>query len=53
MNGGARAALGLLVILGGAVLVIYAIQGMWPIEPHNNGSEPGTRPANPGEPRYD
>jgi hypothetical protein len=32
MNGGVRVALGLLVILGGIVLVIYGIQGMWPFE---------------------
>lgn len=46
MNGGVRVALAILIILGGIVLVVYAIQGMWPIsqaEPiqhHPDGKPP-------------
>jgi len=52
MSGGVRTMLGILAILAGITLGIYAIQGKWPIASlnlANNGSEPAVRPSNGSE----
>ena len=45
-------AFGVALIIGGTLLIIYAMQDMWPIAPisRNNGGEPRNEGYNPGEP---